>query len=308
MSEFVSLPKFLRLAGEQGLEVTERTLNFYIARNLLPKPVRKPFVGADGRVGYMPTDSLRQLRKILQLKEQGLKLEQIRRTLEGRGVVQEQDLEAKAQWQRELAFRYLRHMPAGYYAPARLQLLSRLSRHSQKISADELRDFQTATLTPLVGEAEAQRYVNQFYLKLPARELERQVHSVSKEYLEKAAQGGPGQFLQNVRQAVSNRLLNRITPEALGEYLGRSEALLRQAEPELLAGETVSLEARVWLELGLRRCCEALAELRQPVKEQSRKSIKKLQAGLELLHLAQKMSELLIQGLTWQGDDGPSTP
>ena len=45
MSEFVSLPKFLRLASEQGLDVSERTLNFYITRNLLPKPVRKPFVG-----------------------------------------------------------------------------------------------------------------------------------------------------------------------------------------------------------------------------------------------------------------------
>ena len=153
-----------------------------------------------------------------------------------------------------------------------------------------------------MGEAEAQRYVNQFYLKLPARELERQVHSVSKEYLEKAAQGGPGQFLQNVRQAVSNRLLNRITAEALLEYLGQLETILQRAQAELLAGEAVSAEVRAWLELGFGRCREALGELRQPVKEQSRKSTEKLQSGLELLHLAQKMSELLLQGLSWLGD------
>lgn len=295
MSEFVSLPKFLRLAAEQGLEVTERTLNFYVTRGLLPKPVRKPFVGADGRVGYMPTDSLRQLRKILQLKEQGLKLEQIRRTLEGRGVVQEQDLDQKAQWQRELAFRYLRHMPAGYYAPARMQLQSRLTRHSQKISAEDLRDFQAATLTPLVGEAEAQRYVKEFYLKLPAKELERQVHAVGKEYLEKVAQGGPGQFLQNLRQSVSNRLLSRISEEAHGAYLDQLEATLGKARAELLEHDSEG-----WVQAGLLRCLEALRELRQPVKEQARRSVEKLQSGLELLHLAQKMSGLRAQALTWQ--------
>lgn len=294
MSEFVSLPKFLRLASEQGLEVTERTLNFYVTRGLLPRPVRKPFVGADGRVGYMPTDSLRQLRKILQLKEQGLKLEQIRRTLEGRGVVQEQDLDQKAQWQRELAFRYLRHMPAGYHAPARMQLLSRLSRHSQKISAEDLRDFQAATLTPLVGEAEAQRYVKEFYLKLPARELERQVHAVGKEYLEKVAQGGPGQFLQNVRQSVSNRMLSRISEEAHMAYLQQIEAMLLKRREELLNSDSEG-----WIQAGLQRCLEALRELHQPVKEQARRSVEKLQSGLELLHLAQKMSGLRAQALTW---------
>lgn len=299
MSEFVSLPKFLRLASEQGLDVTERTLNFYITRGLLPKPVRKPFVGADGRVGYMPTDSLRQLRKILQFKEQGLKLEQIRRTLEGKGVVQEQDLDQKSRWQRELAFRYLRHMPAGYYAPARMQLLSRLTRHSQKVSAEDLRDFQASTLTPLVGEDEARRYVREFYLKLPARELERQVHSVSKEYLEKVAQGGPAQFMQNVRQAVSNRLLSRTSAEALVEYLQSLQERLREAQAELLAAPGLPAESQHWLEEGLRRSLQALGELHAPVKEQARKSIEKLQSGLELLYLAQKQSELLIQAETW---------
>ena len=291
MSEFLSLPKFLRLAGEQGLEVTERTLNFYITRGLLPKPVRKPYVGADGRVGYLPADSLRQLRKLLQLKGQGLKLEQIRRTLEGRGVVQEQDLDQKSQWQRELAFRYLRHMPAGYYGPARLQLLGRLSRHSQKISAEDLRDFQTATLTPLVGEAEAQRFVKEFYLKLPAKELERQMQTLGKEYLEKVAQAGPGQILQNVRQAVSNRLLSRISEEALADYLEQLEGVLSQFSGDDCEG---------WVGIGRQRCLEALGELRQPVKEKSRRSVEKLQSGLELLHLAQKMSTLRVQALVWQ--------
>lgn len=296
MSEYVSLPKFLRLACEQGLEVTERTLNFYITRSLLPKPIRKPFVGADGRVGYMPTDSLRQLRKILQLKEQGLKLEQIRRTLEGRGVLQEQDLDQKAQWQRELAFRYLRHMAAGYYPPARMQLLSRLSRHTQKISAEDLRDFQMATLAPLIGGPEAQRYVKEFYLKLPSRELERQVHAVSKEYLEKAAHGGPSQVFQQVRQAVSNRMLGRISEEALVAYLEQLEATLQRAQQDLLTQDPDG-----WLALGLQRCLEALGELRQPVKELARASVEKFQSGLELLHLAQKMSGLRAQAITWQG-------
>ena len=295
MSEFVSLPKFLRLACEQGLEVTERTLNFYVTRGLLPKPVRKPFVGADGRVGYMPTDCLRQLRKILQLKEQGLKLEQIRRTLEGRGVVQEQDLDQKTQWQRELAFRYLRHMPAGYYGPARMQLLGRLSRHSQKISAEDLRDFQVATLTPLVGEAPARRYVKEFYLKLPAKELERQLHGLGKEYLEKVAHGGPGQVLQNVRQAVSNRMLNRTSEADYVHYFEQLEAMLKQSGADLLAGDSEG-----WIQAGLQRCLEALGELRQPVKEQARRSVEKLHSGLELLHLAQKMVGLRAQALTWK--------
>ena len=120
------------------------------------------------------------------------------------------------------------------------------------------------------------------------------MHSLGKEYLEKVAQGGPGQVLQNVRQAVSNRLLSRISEEALVAYLEQLETVLGKAQAELAVID------QEWLASGWQRCSEALRELRQPVKEQARHSVEKLQSGLELLHLAQKMSGLRTQALTWQ--------
>lgn len=290
--QFLSLPKFLRQAQDLGLDVSERTLNYYIARGLLPKPIKKPFVGADGRVAYLPAEALKHLRKILKLKEEGLKLEQIRRTMEGKGTALA-DPQQKDHWQRELVYRYLRHLPAGHYKPARLQLTTRLSGSEKKLQVEDLKTFQIATLSPLVGEVEAQRWVQQFYLQLPERELQKHLHQVRREHLHRGEDSESAEVAQRVRQVVVDHLLHRISRQQLQDFLEPLRQRLRQAQRELVA------DSRGFVTSGLKAALDSLQSLGNPMKNQVQGDFQRLQSGFELLKLARQIAALESQAETW---------
>lgn len=285
----LSFPKFLEQAQQLGLDVSERTLNYYIGRGLLPKPIKRPFVGADGRVAYLPVDALKQLRKILKLKDEGLKLEQIRRTLEGKGSAPGDPLE-KESWQRELVFRFLRHLPGGHYKPARLLVATRLS-GNQRLQVEDLKVYQIATLTPLVGEEEATRWVHQFYLQLPERELQKHLHAVTREHLQRDQEGEVGDLFQRVRQAVVDHMLNRLTRQQLEEYLDAFSSRLRRLQEAPLEG--------AYLQSGLEECLGALERLKTPVKNLVNADFTSLQRGLELLRLTRQIARLHREAEVW---------
>jgi len=285
----LSFPKFLEQAQQLGLDVSERTLNYYIGRGLLPKPIKRPFVGADGRVAYLPVDALKQLRKILKLKDEGLKLEQIRRTLEGKGSAPSDPAE-KDSWQRELVFRFLRHLPGGHYKPARLLVATRLS-GNQRLQVEDLKVYQIATLAPLVGEEEATRWVHQFYLQLPERELHKHLHAVTREHLQRGQDGEIGDIFQRVRQSVVDHMLNRLTSQQLEDYLEALSSRLRQLQDSPLEG--------AYLQQGLDECLVALQRLKTPVKNQVNADFTRLQRGLELLQLTRQIAQLHRQAEVW---------
>lgn len=293
MKDFYSLPNFLEAAQSQGLDISERTLNYYITRGLLPKPTKSPFVGADGRVAYLPGDALRQLRKILRYKEQGLKLEQIRKALEARSLPQELAVEPKDSWQREVIYRFLRHLPAGFHPSARLQLRTRLHTQQQKLSVDDLRTYQCETLAHLVGEVEAQRWVQQFYLELPPKELEKHLHHLHRELGRSQEEAGAATIFQRIRSTVSEHTLKRVDTDEYQRYLKNLCAQFENLHIESESGRPWH-----WAATGKSRCLEALQELLtgQPGAAQS---LKRLQAGLEMLSLARQMAQMEVQAQSW---------
>lgn len=75
--DFLTAEELLHELAQTGEEVDQRTLRFWTSRQLLPKPVKKPYRGADGRVGYYPREVLATIAKIRNLQAQGWKIKQI---------------------------------------------------------------------------------------------------------------------------------------------------------------------------------------------------------------------------------------
>lgn len=80
-SEWLTQEELLAELGHAGIAVAERTLRFWVSKGVLSAPVRKPYRGADGRVGYYPRETLALVPRILKLQEEGWKLQQIKQRL-----------------------------------------------------------------------------------------------------------------------------------------------------------------------------------------------------------------------------------
>ncbi len=70
-------------ARKLGVEISQRTLKFYVSQGLLPHPERHPSDSVDKRVLFFPARVLGILAEIRRLQESGLTLQQIRRYLAG---------------------------------------------------------------------------------------------------------------------------------------------------------------------------------------------------------------------------------
>lgn len=169
--EFLTLPDLVAKAAALGLDVSDRTVRFYVSKGLLPAPVKSPFEGADGRVAWFPAHALRRLRRIAQLKAQGLTLEQIGRSLEGRrGPTPDEGPS------REFAFRYLQAEGTDVARRARLEFLAAVTgTRRDDLLVRAARTYLQRRLAPLVGEDEAHRHVEEFLLGLSPAELERRL-------------------------------------------------------------------------------------------------------------------------------------
>lgn len=296
--DYLSVPRFLEQAQLLGLEVSERTVNYYIARGLLPKPIKRPFNGADGRVAYLPADGLKLLKKILIYKEQGLKLEHIRRVLEGKGQTHQVVDESQRQaWQRELVYRFLRQLPAGQSTAARLKLLSVMGNDPSQLLLDDLKDYYVETLQSLVGEEHARRWVHEYFLHLGGNERTRQIRRLTSELQGSGkAVSGPDP-LRQLRKAASDFALKRIDEASWIDYLSQWEASLTKAarcwsqEPEG--------EVRHFLEEGTQRALQALQALKDTSRQHLREQLAGLQQGLELLAAAQQMLQGRVRALSW---------
>ncbi len=106
-----------------GVTVSERTIRFYVANNLIPQPLKKPFAKADGRVSYFPRSSLLLVQRIMKWQEEGYKLKQIQNLLNKPSRLETIDSTAPEGWRKKMAFRFLRN----WYGPARRRLLSEFS-------------------------------------------------------------------------------------------------------------------------------------------------------------------------------------
>lgn len=221
--DYLSLPRLLRQAQELGLDLNERTLQYYVKRGLVPRGQKNPYTGADGRATYWPSTVLKRLRRIFQLKQQGFKLEQIRSALEG-GAKPPLAEGPEADWRREVAYRFLKN-------EARPQPKAAARPEGVAAWLEALRQEQLAGLTPLIGEEAAQHWVNQFYLELHPRELARSLEVFQARWNERGAppRSWTSEVSAQMRQVTAQYLLGRVADSDYQAYLDSQKQLFRQA-------------------------------------------------------------------------------
>ncbi|HXE72807.1 MAG TPA: MerR family transcriptional regulator [Candidatus Nitrosotenuis sp.] len=321
METYLALPELVSQARQAGLDVNERTIKFYTARGLLPRPEKNPFAGADGRARYYPADTLKRLRKIHQLKAQGYTLEQVARILEQRQAEPLRQLGAahEADWRRQVVFRLLAP-GADESRRARLEFLAAVmgSREDETLLR-ATRAYLTRKMAPLVGEREAARHVNEFLLSLSPRDLQRYLEPFRRwrDREEERRQAGSPTPFQALRSLVGNLLLKLAGPdEFLAEIEGIQARLAESAERAAgLSGRDPLLEEHLrrglqWIREGLETLASGARPARAPVLARGLDRVLQGQAVLgHVAEIARRYAALLEgEGVSTRGPGAPTTP
>lgn len=294
--DYLSQDELLEQARELGLDLTERTLKFYTARGLVPRPEKKPFPAADGRVAYFHRDVLRRLRRIEQLKAQGFKLEQIRKLLEQKGGESLRSLgPAEEDWRRQVAFRYLHQQAGEEGRRARVEFLaSVLGTDQEETLQRAARRYMTRLLTPLIGETEATRYVEEYFLGLPPRELNRRMELFRHwrdEEKKKDRQASP---LELLRRMTSDFLLGLVQAPAFAGELARVRERLSVRRRAVAALTDAPWHEPMLLSMALESLEHADQGLRALEQASLEKDSKSVGAGLETFQRATDQLSLIL--------------
>lgn len=166
-SDYLTQEELLYALEHEGLDVSERTIRFWIAKGVLEKPLRKPYKYADGRKRFFPTRVVGEILDIMRLQEEGWKLTQIKKRLRSPPKAAQVD-EAEAQ---ELARKFLADFLANGEFKDRQKLIDGADPSTQPWR--RVRNFLVARLTHFVGRKHAVRAVTSFMLGLSKREVAR---------------------------------------------------------------------------------------------------------------------------------------
>lgn len=163
-------------ARRSGIEISERTIKYYVSLGLLPRPGRHPSEHVDRRVLFFPPEVLGTLERIRDLKDSGLTLEQIRRVLSGEA---RPDLEALAAAPEPPAPRLAEKVVQALASDEVREAYREYTALAADASDEELRslarDFYRRVLTALVGPEEAERTVAQAFARLTPAQWERRL-------------------------------------------------------------------------------------------------------------------------------------
>lgn len=163
-SDYLSQEELLYALEHEGMEVTERTIRFWISKGILEQPLRKPFKHADGRKKYFPTRVVGEIADILRLQEEGWKLTQIKRRL--RNPVKATAPEGAGA--EELARKLLSDFLSNGEFRDRVKMIDSADRSTP--TWRRVRNFLVARLTHFVGRKQAVRSVTSFMLGLSKRD------------------------------------------------------------------------------------------------------------------------------------------
>lgn len=157
-----------------GIALPERTLRFWVANGVLASPVKKPYRGADGRVGYYPRETLNLVPQVLRLQQEGWKLRQIRQRLEqpespSKAGKPQAPTEDSLEW----ATRYLQDLLSDTESRDRRRCFS--SPGAAQSELRQVRHYLVARLERWVGRSTAVRATSAFLLGLSQRDFQRLV-------------------------------------------------------------------------------------------------------------------------------------
>lgn len=294
--DYLTQEELLDQARELGLDLSERTLKFYTTRGLVPKPEKKPFPSADGRVAYFHRDSLRRLRRIEQLKSQGFKLEQIRKLLDQKGGESLRLLgPAEEDWRRQVAFRYLHQQAGEEGRKARVEFLaSVLGTDQEELLQKAARRYMARLLTPLIGETEAIRYVEEYFLGLSPRELNRRMERFRRWRDDEKKRDQQVSPLELLRRMTSDFMLGLVSATAFGDELTRVRQRIELRRTSLAALSEGAWKDPLLLDLARESLEQADRGLEQLEQARLEKDSKLVGSGLEAFQRAsQQLAQIL---------------
>lgn len=173
---YLSSGEVISEARRLGIEVSERTLRYYVSLGLLPKPGRHPSEGVDQRVLFFPGEILEQLEEIRRLKDSGFTLDQIRQFVAGTARAGLETLAGTPEPDgSQLAEKVVRALSSEQVRQAYRDFVSRAEGASEEGLRDLARDFYRRVLSTLVGPEEAERTVARAFRRLSAAQWERKL-------------------------------------------------------------------------------------------------------------------------------------
>lgn len=172
--DWLSQEELLRELEQAGITLPERTLRFWVTNGVLASPVKKPYRGADGRVGYYPRETLNLIPQVLRLQQEGWKLRQIRQRLEQpESPSKAGKPQAPTEGGQEWATRYLQDLLADTESRDRRRCFS--SPGAAQSDLRQVRHYLVARLERWVGRSAAVRATSAFLLGLSQRDFQRLV-------------------------------------------------------------------------------------------------------------------------------------
>lgn len=250
-SEWLTQDELLAELGHAGITLAERTLRFWVSHGVLASPVRKPYRGADGRVGYYPRETLALVPRILKLQEEGWKLRQIKERLAEPASPAAKPGQTAWKEGEEAARRYLADLLTDSDVRDRRRCFSGAGAAASDLR--QLRHYLVARLERWLGRSTAVRATSAFLLKLDEKELRRLSARIriSSGHRDDHHEAEQTEFALHDRLSGPGRLE---TAQAIVSTAHRLERWLEQPHPPLLLERALAIIAEISRELGKDSC------------------------------------------------------
>jgi DNA-binding transcriptional MerR regulator len=243
-ADWLTQEELLAELDQAGITLAERTLRFWVANGVLASPVRKPFHGADGRVGYYPRDTLALIPRVLKLQDEGWKLRQIKERLPEAAPPERphRSTHAASEDAEALARRYLADLMTDTEARDRRRCFSSPGAASSELR--QIRHYLVARLERLVGRSTAVRATSAFLLALDAKEMKRLTTRLK---VSSSARRAPASPATEVSESSLRATLSSLDRTDLAEQVGHQARglapyLSQPASPLLLRRTLSTLE------------------------------------------------------------------
>lgn len=234
-SDWLTQDELLAELEQAGINLPERTLRFWVSHGVIPSPVKKPFRGADGRVGYYARETLTLVPQVLKLRDEGWKLRQIKARLEEPQKPERQPRAntTASQDSLELAQRYLADLMSDTEANDRRRCFSSPGAANSELR--QVRHYLVARLERWFGRAVAVKATSSFLLGLDTRELRRLFIRLR---INSSMRQAASTTETDIGPELLKAQLSHLNGEALSEFLEKLAPWTKSDSPSLLALRT----------------------------------------------------------------------
>ena len=188
-NKFLTSEEIIAQANTFGLDLSDRKLKYYVTLSLVPKPVRNPDGGSDGRVAYYHVSIIDRLSKIKELQDSGFTLPQIKKYLENSIDDRLESLLAISEKETEPKFSVEKVISAlsgeaVHNAFTRFQKQISADPSNQELIKSAGKEYYIELISLMMGRERADEYVKHFFNTIPNDELIRKT-----ELLKQRAEG-----------------------------------------------------------------------------------------------------------------------